>query len=484
MNFGSYVIVAEIGSGGAGVVYRARDAEGRTVAIKMLMRAGPGECIRFEREQRLLGALGEDEGFVPLLAAGEQPRPHLVMPFLEGGTLRDRMRRGPMPIAEAVALGARLARALGRAHAKGIVHRDVKPENILFTASGAPLIADLGLAKHFSLDDESAHASVALSRSNELRGTVGYMPKEQIRSARDVKAPADVFALGALLYECVAGEPPFSAGTVIELLARVETGHFTRLERHRPDAPPALVATIHRALAFEPEDRFADGEQMARALERLDSRRSLDGTGSRWWLLLVFPLSLIAVLVLVTPPRAHEEEAPVMPKAPPPAAPVASSASGSTPDARAHLAQGIELATRKPPELAAAQEQLDAAVRLAPELAEVWAARGWLNERRNRNEDAIRDCTKAIELDPRDASSFANRGTARFKLKEYDDAIVDLTRAIELDEKSVSAWATRARAREKKRDWKGALADAERVCELVPDNEGLRTLRDRLRKRN
>src|SRR5205823_1073109 len=116
----------------------------------------------------------------------------LVMPFLRGGTLRDRLARGPLPVEETVALAIALATALGRAHEGGIVHRDLKPENVLFqeddaaTSRARPLVADLGLAKHFSSDAPGASRSVSLSRGGEMRGTVGYMAPEQMASAKEV----------------------------------------------------------------------------------------------------------------------------------------------------------------------------------------------------------------------------------------------------------------------------------------------------------
>src|SRR5579883_3364019 len=161
MRLGAYEDLVEIGKGGMGVVFRARGPRG-AVAIKVLSRGDPEEVALFSRERRLLELLGEREGFVPLLDAGgppEAPRPYIVMPFLPGGTLRDRLRAGKLEIAETLELGKRLARALGAAHGRGIVHRDVKPENVLFTARGKPLLADLGLAKHFDRSVEGGSQS-------------------------------------------------------------------------------------------------------------------------------------------------------------------------------------------------------------------------------------------------------------------------------------------------------------------------------------
>src|SRR4051812_27522233 len=132
-----YEILDELGRGGMGVVLKARRADGSLVAIKILHRATATAVARFDREGRLQATLGEAEGFVPLLDRGEtKDGPYLIMPFLAGGTLRDRLRRGPLGIEETLALGRTLASALGRVHARGILHRDVKPENVLFTSDG------------------------------------------------------------------------------------------------------------------------------------------------------------------------------------------------------------------------------------------------------------------------------------------------------------------------------------------------------------
>jgi serine/threonine protein kinase len=221
MQLGPYTIVEEIGRGGAGSVLRARAPDGADVAVKVLIRATPEILVRFEREKRLLAEVGLAQGFVPLVDAGQGPSgPYLVMPFMAGGSLRGKLR-GPLPIDESIELVRALAEAAGHAHARGIVHRDLKPENVLFDAQGRPFLADLGLAKHFAGDAPGAGQSVALSRTGEMRGTVGYMAPEQIQSARDVGPAADVFALGAILYECVTGSPAFEGATVLEVLARV-----------------------------------------------------------------------------------------------------------------------------------------------------------------------------------------------------------------------------------------------------------------------
>jgi formylglycine-generating enzyme required for sulfatase activity len=267
MRVGDYELLAEIGRGGMGIVYRARSRDGRDVAVKVLIAGGAEAVARFAREQRLLASLGEAEGFVPLLDHGAEPRPFLVMPFLGGGSLGGRFERGPLAIDEAVALGKTLATSLGLAHARGIVHRDLKPENVLFTDDGRPLVADLGLAKHFRVDVPGASQSAVLTKQGEIRGTWGYMPPEQMRDAKEVGPRADVFALGAILYQALAGARPFEGASMLQLVARVESGQLTPLRRVRGEVPRWLADVVHRALASRADDRFEDGAALARALE-------------------------------------------------------------------------------------------------------------------------------------------------------------------------------------------------------------------------
>jgi hypothetical protein len=275
MKIGPYVVERELGRGGMGVVHAGRSPSGAAVAIKLLLRTTKRETLaRFDRERRLQAGLGEEAGFVPVMDVGDSPEgPWLAMPLVPGGTLRARLGRGPLGIEETVELGRALAQAAGRAHGLGIVHRDLKPENVLFTLPGAetgnwgrPLVSDLGLAKHFSSEVPGASQSVSLSRTGELVGTAGYMAPEQMNSAKEVGPPADVFSLGAILYECLAGEPAFEADSIHGVFAKVAQGDFAPVRKKRPDAPRWLAAVVERALAKEPADRFPDGAALAAAL--------------------------------------------------------------------------------------------------------------------------------------------------------------------------------------------------------------------------
>ncbi len=265
MKLGPYELEGGIGQGGAGLVYRAKGPDGRAVAIKLLRRHDEAALARFERERRLQAELGEEDGFVPLVDWGVSPRgPYLVMPFVPGGTLRARLERGRLGVRETAELGLALASALGAARAVGVAHRDLKPENVLFAADGTALIADLGLAKHFERD---ADESLSVSRSGAFTGTAGYAAPEQVADAKNVGPRADVFALGAILWECLAGEPAFVADGLMALLRRVVDGPPAPLASKRPDVPVWLVGVIETALALDPARRFADGDAFAAALE-------------------------------------------------------------------------------------------------------------------------------------------------------------------------------------------------------------------------
>ncbi len=261
---------------------KARAPDGRFVAIKVLRAANPERLERFERERRLQAQLGEQHGFVPLLDAGFLPGtgPYIVLAFAGGGTLRRRLSRSALAHHDVRRLGVFMAGAIGRAHELGIVHRDLKPENILFTEDGRPLIADLGLAKHFDRSASGASLSIALSADGRMSGTVGYMAPEQCVDASSAGPPADVFAIGTILYEALAGRPAFEAENTVALLSKVAEARYEPLSGLALDAPRWLVSVIERCLARDPERRYPDGNALAQALR--DGVASASTVGSAW----------------------------------------------------------------------------------------------------------------------------------------------------------------------------------------------------------
>ncbi|HZU95646.1 MAG TPA: serine/threonine-protein kinase [Planctomycetota bacterium] len=459
MRIGPYEVVKEIGRGGAGIVLRARGPDGRERALKVLKDSSGQRLARFERERRLLSSLGESDGFVPLLDAGDSNHgPYIVMPFVPGGTLRDKLR-GPLGIEATEKLAREVAAAMARAHERGIVHRDLKPENILFAADGRALVADLGLAKHFDRDAPGASQSVSLSREGWLRGTAGYMSPEQIKNSKEAGPPADVFALGAILYECLAGAPLYEASEPRELLAKTLSGVHEPIGRVRKDTPPELARAIERALASDPAARFADAGAFLRALAKKEppppSRVPLvlAGLGAVTVVLAV----AVAAIALRGPAKR--------PPAPGPRPPVlAPNVDPSAADRYLALA-ATELAACDDDRALA---DCDHAVEAAPGLARAWAARAEAKNWKDDFRGAIADATRAIGLDPNLAIAYSHRGEARTLLGEAAEARKDLDRAVELDPRCAIAFVNRAGARDWQTDFEATIEDLRRAIEIDP----------------
>ena len=249
---GRFELLSQLGAGGMGAVYLARDgASGREVALKLLTGlVGPEERARFLREAQAAARL-RHPGVVSVHEVGEaQGRPYLVMERVEGGSLRALLQRaGRLDPGLALPLAAGVAEALAAAHAQGVVHRDLKPENVLLDAEGRPRLTDFGLARLVEGDR-------SLTRTGELLGTPGYMAPEQLRGEH-AGPPADVFALGVLLYELLTGQRPHQAGSLLALMEATLAGRFTPLIQVRPDLDLALTRLVERCLAPDPAQRPA-----------------------------------------------------------------------------------------------------------------------------------------------------------------------------------------------------------------------------------
>ena len=465
MELGPYRELAPLGRGAMGVVYRARSPEGREVAIKVLARTSPAALERFERERRLLASFGEAAGFVPLLDAGSAPAgAYIVMPYLAGGTLRAKLESGPLGVAETLRLGRALCAAIGQAHARGVIHRDLKPENVLFTADGRPLVADLGLAKHFDASVNGASQSVSLSTAGEVRGTAGYMPPEQIESSKAVGPAADVFALGAILHECLAGRPAFQAATVVELLTKVCTASPEPLARLAPDAP-WLVAAIERALAREPGRRFPDALALGRALAAAPKASK---AGRPALVVLGIGIGFAAAAAFFSTRRGSPPVAP--PPAPTPPARVAPLPASPAPPARSPGAELEKSSYKKlrAHDLDGAIEDATGAIALDPKLAAAWVNRGAARLTKDDLDGAIEDMTRAIELDPTIAVAWMDRGAAREEKHDPEGALADYTHAIECAPKMAAGWAARGNVLVDKGDYASAVDDLTRSIELEP----------------
>ncbi len=262
-HFGRYEIRGEIGRGGMATVYRAFDpAFKRDVAIKVLPREllhDPTFRARFEREAQTIAAL-EHVAIVPVHDVGESDgQPFIVMRLMTGGSLADRLAAGPLSLTEVSRILTRLAPALDRAHASGVVHRDLKPGNILFDADNEPYIADFGIAR--LADDASSLTATGVF------GTPAYMSPEQARGERLIDGRSDVYALGAMVYQMLSGRLPYEAATPIGMALRHVTEPAPRLSAVRPDLPAGCDTVILCAMAKDPNERLPTAAHLRLAVD-------------------------------------------------------------------------------------------------------------------------------------------------------------------------------------------------------------------------
>jgi Tol biopolymer transport system component len=263
---GPYEIVRPLGAGGMGEVYLARDTRlGRTVAVKVLPHdrvASPEARQRFEREARLVSSLS-DPRICALYDIGRHETPegtidYIVMEHLEGETLEARLERGPLPLDQALAAAIAIAGALHKAHRKGIVHRDLKPGNVMLMRAGIKLL-DFGLARSEpplgGAGGGTAMTRTRLTQEGRILGTLQYMAPEQLEG-KEADARADIFALGAVLYEMATGQTAFTGASSASLISAIMKDEPQPLSRLLPVSPPLLDHTVRTCLAKDPDERW------------------------------------------------------------------------------------------------------------------------------------------------------------------------------------------------------------------------------------
>jgi serine/threonine protein kinase len=292
---GHYDLLEFLGQGGFGIVFKAFDnALHRVVAIKIL---APHLAVhsparkRFLREAQATAQI-KHENVVQIYAVEEQPLPYLVMEFIDGQTLQERLRHtGPLEPAEVVRLGSQIARGLAAAHEKGLIHRDVKPANVLQEAGvdKKAKLTDFGLAR--AADDAS------LSQSGVITGTPLYMSPEQAQ-AGELDYRSDLFSLGSVLYALTTGHPPFRAPTTLAVLKRVTEDTPRPIPQVISGIPPGLCAVIMRLLEKNPARRFASANEVAEALTNCLTQVPIR---SRWRATTNWTLGTLAVLLLAAP---------------------------------------------------------------------------------------------------------------------------------------------------------------------------------------
>jgi len=338
---GRYRLDAQIGRGGMSTVYRAFDIVlERPVAIKLMHReiaSDSDQLERFRREARSVAQLSHPH-VVTVIDAGEEPSPdgahpdieggagtpYIVLECVEGETLKELIRReGPLEITQAIAYAIEIARALGAAHEHQIVHRDVKPQNILISVEGGAKITDFGIAR--SLTEEG------LTMAGRVLGTTDYVSPEQALG-HHVTVQSDLYSLGVVLYEMLTGEVPFRGETPVAVAMRHVREEVPDVQRLRPEVSAATASVIDRAVAKNLDDRFTDADSMAAALEdvlAIETSRAGQATGevttvlrtlpgstrrrlplrirhrARWVLLLVLIGAIVAITLVAAAGRAH-----------------------------------------------------------------------------------------------------------------------------------------------------------------------------------
>ena len=275
---GRYRLEARIGAGGMSTVYRATDETlERQVAIKLMNRevaSDSDQLERFRREARAVAQLSHPHVVGAIDAGEDHGRPYIVFEYIEGETLKQRIRRcGRLPIAEAVAYSIEIARALGAAHARHIVHRDVKPQNVLIDEEGSAKVTDFGIAR--TLDEEG------LTADGRVLGTTDYVSPEQALGQR-VTGQSDLYSLGIVLYEMLAGEVPFKGDSQVAVAMKHVREALPDIQGLRPEVSSALAAVVDRATAKRPEHRYADDAELIADLEdvlAIEAARAGSATG-------------------------------------------------------------------------------------------------------------------------------------------------------------------------------------------------------------
>jgi tetratricopeptide (TPR) repeat protein/tRNA A-37 threonylcarbamoyl transferase component Bud32 len=270
---GAYTVERELGGGGMSRTYVANEtALGRKVVVKMLSpELAAGVSVeRFKREIQLAAAL-QHPHVVPVLAAGDAGGlPWFTMPYVEGESLRARLGAGPLRIVEATAILKDVARALEFAHGHGVVHRDIKPDNVLLAGSSAT-VTDFGIAKALTAARDTQSGDGALTMTGTSIGTPMYMAPEQAAGDPNVDQRSDIYSFGMVAYEVLVGRPPFDGSSPVKLMQ----AHFSERPRDvrevRPDTPPALAELVMRCLEKSPDDRPQTATDVVRVLETVTS---------------------------------------------------------------------------------------------------------------------------------------------------------------------------------------------------------------------
>lgn len=507
VSFGPYQLLEQFAAGGVGAVHRGRDLrDGSEVAIKVLIRPTAQRMGRFELEAEALRRV-QHPNVVPVREFGiaSDGRPYLVMDLIQGQTLQRRLdTQGPLPASEAVEVAQQIAAALVAAHRAGLLHRDVKPENVLLRASdGAAILGDFGLAK------ELGEQLQRLTQTGSILGTPGYLAPEQLGASAKHGPPTDVYGFGATLYAMLTGEPPCVGSTALEAFQATIS---------KPPVPPSNLAPVPRALndlclrclAKDPQRRYPDASALFQALGQLSPRAqsaSSEGSASSgrapkaplvllgatilggvagWFLTLpdsslpASPTPSTATSPLESVPfqTSPSQESPADPlgesaESPPPASAAQtgaalspSSTRGLSPPSRefSDLLRRCErlLESRDP----GAAELVRRAHALAPESPRTKLFLGIVLLREGKPAQALPHVEGSIELDSTRPNAFLARAQIRLVRGQLSEAKVDLKRAISLNPKLHAAWANLGVLHKREGDLPSSLSALNRALQI------------------
>ena len=493
-NLGPYRLLDQLGAGGMATVYKAYHAAmDRYVAIKVLphhLASDPNFRARFQQEARVIARL-EHRHILPVYdAAEENGIPYLVMRYTDGGDLNN-LLAGRLTFERTVELLAQVAEALGYAHRQGVIHRDVKPANVLIGRDGDALLADFGIAKIYE-------DTLQLTGDGHMVGTPAYMAPEQLQG-KSVDARTDIYALGVVLYQALTGECPFVAETPLAVAMMHIHNPLRPPSQLKQDIPESIERVILRAMAKDPADRFQTAEEMAEALRAaLAARHTVavpatqtlppialptpvvepapvapavpaadvpPRTGARtWWVIGAGLVALVLVAALafslMRGPAGNRTAAG------PAAGDVATNAQPD--DVRQALTTALRQLDQN--DGGAALETLKPALAAHPDDPDLLAARGIANVIYTGTDEARADIERALSLAANNPLAYYARGYLNQKINKSDEAIADFTRAIELDPSFGRAYFQRGRVLSyPKNDQAGARRDTDRAIELAPD---------------
>lgn len=495
---GPYRVLEQLGVGGMATVYKAYHAAmDRYVAIKVLpehLASDAGFRTRFEREARTIARL-EHRHILPVYDVAEDNGiPYLVMRYTDGGDLGELIARGSLSIARAGELVAQVADALDYAHRQGVIHRDVKPANVLIGRDGDALLSDFGIAKIYS-------EAQKLTGDGMMVGTPAYMAPEQLKG-EPVDARTDIYSLGVVLYQALTGECPFVAETPLAV-AMMHVHNPLRPPRQlNPAIPEAFERVILRAMAKQADERFQDAGAMARALRAANTGITLpdgdtlpEAAASAVVPPVTPPITPIPVAVAVSAPVSSPLASPIQPGTNKRwlgigAAVLAlvllgaaafallrggaggTTAGSATAAPADDIRQTLETAARQVEagEVPAALRTLEPALVAHPDDPSLLAMRGIARMLDSGADSARPDIERALKLGPNNALAYFARGYLQERQGEADPAIADYTRAIELDPNFVRAYYQRSVLLSyPKDDQAGALRDLDRALALDPD---------------